>query len=335
MSLKVAVLACVAVVALCDKAPVQDPHPPVYTPRPAYHAPAPYHAPEPAYHAHAHYEPEYPAVPPKYNYNYGVADSYSGVNLGHTESRDGLSPGITMALSCHSTGKIGQAEDSDTRRGGHERKAYSGANARIYARCHIYKEKCLPTFTIHTPTMSLKVVVLACVAVVALCDKAPVHNPLPLVYTPRPTPYHAPEPAYHAPEPAYHAPGPAYRAPEPAYHAPEPAYHAPELAYHAPEPAYHAPEPAYHAPEPAYHAPEPAYHAPEPAYHAHAHYEPEYPDVPPKYNYNYGVADGYSGANFAASESRDGLSPGITMALSCHSTGKIGQAEDSDTRRGG
>ncbi|XP_063602847.1 cuticle protein 8-like [Penaeus indicus] len=87
MSLKVAVLACVAVVALCDKAPVHAPPPPVYTPRPAYHAPTPYHAPEPAYHAH--YEPEYPAVPPKYNYNYGVADSYSGVNLGHTESRDG------------------------------------------------------------------------------------------------------------------------------------------------------------------------------------------------------------------------------------------------------
>ncbi|XP_063602832.1 splicing factor 3A subunit 2-like [Penaeus indicus] len=102
--------------------------------------------------------------------------------------------------------------------------------------------------------MSLKVVVLACVAVVAQCDKAPVHAPLPIVYTPRP--------AYHAPTP-----------------------------YHAPEPAYHAPEPAYHAPEPAYHAP--------------AHYEPEYPDVPPKYNYNYGVADGYSGANFGHTESRD------------------------------
>ncbi|XP_063602840.1 pro-resilin-like [Penaeus indicus] len=57
----------------------------------------------------------------------------------------------------------------------------------------------------------------------------------------------------------------------------------------------------YHAPEPSYQTPEPAYHAPEPAYH-----EPEYPDVPPKYNYNYAVADGYSGANFAASESRDG-----------------------------
>ncbi|XP_069974254.1 cuticle protein 7-like [Penaeus vannamei] len=96
--------------------------------------------------------------------------------------------------------------------------------------------------------MSLKVAVLACVAVVALCDKAPVHKPLIPVYTPRP--------------------------------------------YHAPEPAYHAPEPAYHAPDPTYHAPK--------------HYEPEYPDVPPKYNYNYGVADGYSGANFGHSESRDG-----------------------------
>ncbi|XP_042883610.1 extensin-like isoform X2 [Penaeus japonicus] len=102
--------------------------------------------------------------------------------------------------------------------------------------------------------MSLKVVVLACVAVVALCDKAPVYAPLPPVYVP---------------------------------------------SYDTPKPAYHAPEPAYHAPEPAYHAPEPAYHAPK-------HYEPEYPDVPPKYNYNYGVADGYSGANFGHSESRDG-----------------------------
>ncbi|XP_037804719.1 larval cuticle protein A2B-like [Penaeus monodon] len=86
---QVAVLACVAVVALCDKAPVHDPLPPVYTPRPAYHAPAPYHSPEPVYHAHAHYEPEYPDVPPKYNYNYGVADGYSGANFGHSESRDG------------------------------------------------------------------------------------------------------------------------------------------------------------------------------------------------------------------------------------------------------
>ncbi|XP_063602850.1 cuticle protein 8-like [Penaeus indicus] len=105
MSLKVVVLACVAVVALCDKAPVHAPHSPVYAPRPSYHAPAPYYAPEPAYHApkpayHApkHYENEYPDVPPKYNYNYGVADGYSGANFGHTESRDATTCKISVSI---------------------------------------------------------------------------------------------------------------------------------------------------------------------------------------------------------------------------------------------
>lgn len=28
-------------------------------------------------------------VPPKYSYNYGVADHYSGANFGHSESRNG------------------------------------------------------------------------------------------------------------------------------------------------------------------------------------------------------------------------------------------------------
>ncbi|XP_037804822.1 pro-resilin-like [Penaeus monodon] len=101
-SAKSSFLACVVVVALCDKAPVHAPHPPVYAPRPSYHAPAPYHAPEPAYHA-----PDPPTTPPnppttpptppttppdvtpKYNYNYGVADTYSGANFAASESRDG------------------------------------------------------------------------------------------------------------------------------------------------------------------------------------------------------------------------------------------------------
>ncbi|XP_063602821.1 uncharacterized protein LOC134778820 [Penaeus indicus] len=50
--------------------------------------------------------------------------------------------------------------------------------------------------------MSLKVILVACVAAVALADKAPVHQP-PVYAAPT---YHAPAPAYHAPRPAYHAP---------------------------------------------------------------------------------------------------------------------------------
>ena len=53
----------------------------------------------------------------------------------------------------------------------------------------------------------------------------------------------------------------------------------------------------------AQYAPVPAYGpAPVPAYGA----APAYPDTVPAYNYNYGVSDSYSGANFGASEARDG-----------------------------
>ena len=58
--------------------------------------------------------------------------------------------------------------------------------------------------------------------------------------------------------------------------------------------------PQYAIPAPAY-APAPVY-APAPAYGA----EPAYPDTVPSYNYNYGVTDGYSGANFGAAEAREG-----------------------------
>ncbi|XP_047488724.1 proline-rich 33 kDa extensin-related protein-like [Penaeus chinensis] len=85
MSLKVILVACVAAVALADKAPVHLP--PVYVPT--------YHAPEPVYHAPAHYkEPEYPTVPPKYNYNYGVVDGYSGI-FKYVDNGDGLVAEVT------------------------------------------------------------------------------------------------------------------------------------------------------------------------------------------------------------------------------------------------
>merc|ERR1719402_1089336 len=75
MNTQVLLVVCVASVALADRAPAY-PRLPSYAP-PAYHAPSPYK------------QPEYPIAPPKYEYNYGVADHYSGANFGHSESRDG------------------------------------------------------------------------------------------------------------------------------------------------------------------------------------------------------------------------------------------------------
>ncbi|XP_063602665.1 uncharacterized protein LOC134778731 [Penaeus indicus] len=220
MSLKVILVACVAAVALADKAPVHLP--PVYVPT--------YHAPEPVYHAPAHYkEPEYPTVPPKYNYNYGVADGYSGANFGHTDTPCTKAvPSLISLLDfciCCVHFKYTQ----------HRRVTLNSSQQRMWTT--IYTAETLPRH--QTSAMSLKVILVACVAAVALADKAPVH--LPPVYVP----------------------------------------------------TYHAPEPVYHAP---------------------AHYkEPEYPTVPPKYNYNYGVADGYSGANFGHTESRDAQASNLEL----------------------
>ena len=65
----------------------------------------------------------------------------------------------------------------------------------------------------------------------------------------------------------------------------------------------YAPAPVYApAPAPVY-APAPApVYAPAPAYGP----APIYADVPPAYDYGYAVNDGYSGANFAANENRNG-----------------------------
>ncbi|XP_063602664.1 uncharacterized protein LOC134778730 [Penaeus indicus] len=221
MSLKVILVACVAAVALADKAPVYH-QPPVYV-APTYHAPAPYK------------QPEYPTAPPKYNYNYGVADGYSGVNFAASESRDGMNeiklwrcissyafrPNLVSVYSSDS-------EDTDS-----ESDMDYKPSKWVFNLLAVLAQAWLsPISPIRTTAMSLKVILVACVAAVALADKAPV---------------------------------------------------------------YHQP-PVYAAP---------TYHAPEPAYHPSPYKQPEYPTVPPKYNYNYGVADGYSGVNFAASESRD------------------------------
>ena len=49
------------------------------------YAPAPVYAPAPAYGP----APVYADVPPAYDYTYGVADSYHGVDFGANENRNG------------------------------------------------------------------------------------------------------------------------------------------------------------------------------------------------------------------------------------------------------
>ncbi|XP_045583972.2 cuticle protein 8-like [Procambarus clarkii] len=83
MALKVLIIAMVVVVVVAEDLA------PVYHTTPSYHTPEPYHQPV-SYHQSAPYhQPAYPEVPPKYTYNYGVSDGYTGVNFGHSEVRDG------------------------------------------------------------------------------------------------------------------------------------------------------------------------------------------------------------------------------------------------------
>ncbi|XP_050700487.1 adhesive plaque matrix protein-like [Eriocheir sinensis] len=70
------VVAAVCMVAACVEA-ARLPSYPSFAAPPSYSRPAP------------RAQPDYPTVPPKYSYNYGVADHYSGANFGHSESRNG------------------------------------------------------------------------------------------------------------------------------------------------------------------------------------------------------------------------------------------------------
>ncbi|KAK8387540.1 hypothetical protein O3P69_018225 [Scylla paramamosain] len=123
--------------------------------------------------------------------------------------------------------------------------------------------------------MSLKVIVLACVAACALADRRP---------------------SYHAPDPYAPPPPPPPRYSPPASYGKAPEYPTVALFIVASVVVASVADqiPIYH--EPQYGPPAPSYHVP----------VEEYPDVPPQYKYNYGVSDGYSGANFGHSESRDG-----------------------------
>ena len=73
-------------------APVYKPAPaPVYKPAPApiyKPAPAPAYKPAPSYHKPTYQEPSYD-TPATYQYQYAVADDYSKVDFGASESRDG------------------------------------------------------------------------------------------------------------------------------------------------------------------------------------------------------------------------------------------------------
>ena len=72
--------------------PVASYHAPVHKPAPVYH-PAPVYKPAPSYkpvHKPSYHQPDY-FTPPKYQYEYGIRDEYSGVDFGQNEARDGYS----------------------------------------------------------------------------------------------------------------------------------------------------------------------------------------------------------------------------------------------------
>merc|ERR1719422_1295799 len=77
-------LLAVANADVSSHATVKHAHSPGYSPAPVY-------KPAPAYHAPSYKEPAYADIPAKYQYEYAVADDYSGVNFGANEARDGYS----------------------------------------------------------------------------------------------------------------------------------------------------------------------------------------------------------------------------------------------------
>ena len=166
-------------------------------------------APNPHPLAPAPYNSE-PVSPPIYNFEYGVSDSYSGANFGHSEKRDNyetsgeyrvnLPDGRTQIVT-YSAGPDGYVADVK----------YEGeAHYDDYkpAPKPAYKSAPKPTYK-SAPKLIYK------------AAPKPVYRPAPLPYKAAPKPVYKPVPIYHS-APAYHKLAPYHSAP---YH-PTPRYHA-------------------------------------------------------------------------------------------------------------
>ena len=149
---------------------------PAYKPAPVYkstpvYQPAPVYKLAPTYHAPSYKQPSYADVPAKYQYEYAVADDYSGVNFGANEARDGYSTygEYRVALPDCRT-QVVKYNTADGNSGYVVEVTYEGT----------------PCYDTYKPA-----------------HKAPgYHAPAP-VYKPAPA-YHAPAPAY-KPAPTYYA----------------------------------------------------------------------------------------------------------------------------------
>jgi len=175
--------------------------------------PAPYH-PAPAPYAE-------PILPPVYNYEYGVADEYSGTAFSQKESRDNYNtageyrvnlPDGRVQIVSYTAGPEGYIADVK----------YEGV-----AEYPEYKPAAHPA-PAYKP------------------HPAPAYKPAPapVVYKP------APAPVYHKPAPVY-KPAPAPYHPAPVYHKPAP-YHAAPVYHPAPAPYHPAPAPAPYKPRTKY-----------------------------------------------------------------------------------
>ncbi|XP_045583975.2 adhesive plaque matrix protein [Procambarus clarkii] len=212
MALKNLLVASVAVLAMAE-------------PPPRYPDPTPY-APVPSYPSHSRYpKEEYQVILPKYAFNYGVSDEYSGTNFGHSEVRDGYKTEGSYSVDLPDGRKqiVNYVDNGDGLEAQvtYEGEAHYPEYKPEYQPAPVYKPK--PAYSPYEPEPVYK--------------PAPAYKPVP---TYRPAPSYEPIPKY--PTPIYE-PAPTYK---PVSNYPPPAYEE-DASY--PPPAY-KPAPSY--PPPAY-----------------------------------------------------------------------------------